>query len=235
MSDLSALISIREVVRETLFLTKNDDSEYKRFLQYAINGFREMNKHHYKNTKRTKLTMDSNYIIPFPSDMVLCVNIYIPLNGEYVRLTKKDTIVDTTSLQSGVVVRNTDDGENEDILITTSGFKGGALNSYGYYTEDKRNARFIFLTNYRTEVIVDYITNGISTDDDNIPTMCKQALQAWIKWQNALDDRKYNLGEKQIYKQNWDEEIRMLRNFQAPSLQEMADYLNNSSTQLPTR
>lgn len=235
MSDLLALVSIRDVVRETIFLAEESEDKYKKFLQLAINGYREFNKHHYNNTKRVKLTLDSNKIVPYPNDMIKCVAIYTHKDGEYLRLSKKDTMVDTTSLQSGVVLRDKDDGEGEDIRVNAYGFVGGIINEYGFYTEDKRNARFIFLTDRVTEVIIDYITNGISSDDDKIPVMCKQALQAWMLWQNALYDRRYNLGEKQVYKKNYDDEIRMFRNFQAPSLDEMADALNDFSTQLPNR
>lgn len=237
MSDLSGLVSIKDIVRETLWFAKRGDAEsnYKRFVQYAINGYRELNEHHFKNTKRVKLEMDDNHIIPFPDDMIKAVNIYIPLEGRYVRLTREDTMVDTTSLQAGVIVRDEDDGENEDIKVVVAGFRGGITNEYGYYTEDIRNSRFIFLTDYRTEVILDYISNGISTTDDAIPVMCKDAIQKYLIWQEAFWERTYNLGEKDMYKNEWLDALRMLRNFQAPTLEEMADMMNNYSTQLPIR
>jgi len=235
MSDLSALVSVKDIVKETLWLAKRRESDYNRFLQLAINGFREMNKHQYKNSKREKLTMDANHIIPFPNDMIYCVNIYVPVDGTYKRLTKLDALVDTTSLQAGVVVRDTYDGEGQDIRVNNYGMGAGNTNLFGYYTEDRRNSRFIFLTNYRTEVILDYITNGITSDDDYIPTKCKQALQAWIIWQDALYDRSYNLGEKDLYFRNWDEQRRLLTIFEAPSLQEMADSLNAMRTRVVTR
>jgi hypothetical protein len=235
MSDLAGLVSVKDVVKETIWMANKGEGFYKKFLQHAINGFREMNKHHYKNTKREKLTMDSNYIIPFPNDMVLCVNIYVPVNGVYKRLSKKDDLVDTTSLQAGVTIRDTADGEGESIQVNNYGMGAGTTNIYGYYTEDKRNARFIFMTNYRTEVIIDYITNGISSSDDLIPTSCKQALQAWMLWQDSLYDRNYNLGEKKLYFDNWDTQSRMLTNFNAPSLQELSDEINSMATLLPTR
>ena len=120
---------IKDIVKETVWLADKGEGKYKKFLQHAINGFREMNKHHYKNTKRVKLTMDSNYIIAYPSDMILCVNIYVPVNGEYKRLEKKDTLVDTTSLQAGVTIRDEEDGEGEDIMVNAEGMGAGTVNS----------------------------------------------------------------------------------------------------------
>lgn len=231
MSDLSALISLREIVRETIFLAQKGEEDYERFKQYAINGYREFNKHHYNNAKRVKLTMDDNHIISFPDDMIKLLNVYVPVNGTYARLTKRDSLVDTTSLQSGNVTRNEDDGENQDILVKIVGYYTQPINGHGYYTEDKRNGRILFLTDYRTEVILEYISNGISVDDDRIPSVCKQALQAWIMWQNALYDRQYNGMEKETYRQNYIREERLLRQIQMPSLEQLKDEWNNNSTQ----
>jgi hypothetical protein len=237
MSDLAGLVTIESIVKETLWFAKRGDAEsnYKRFFQYAINVYRELNKHSFNNSKRTKLTMDSNYIIPFPSDMIYCVGVYVPVSGEYKRITKKNSLVDTTSLQAGVTIRDTEDGEGDDILINLRGAGAGSLNEYGYYTEDWRNARFLFLTDYRTEVIIDYITNGISSGQDLVPIMCKDALQSGIMWQEARFSREYNLGEKQMHKAEYKDSLRMLTSMQGMSLQEMADEMNNMSTQLPTR
>lgn len=235
MSDLAGLVSIKDIVKETVWLANKGEGKYNRFLQLAINGFREMNKHQFKNTKREKLTMDSNYIIPFPNDMVMCVNIYVPVDGKFKRLSKLDDLVDTTSLNGGNVVRNTDDGEGEDIKVNNYGMGAGTTNLLGYYTEDRRNARFIFLTNYRTEVIIDYITNGITSGNDYVPTACKQALQSWIMWQDSYYSKEYNLGEKDLYYKAWDEQRRLLMTLQAPSLQEMSDSLNAMATQIITR
>jgi hypothetical protein len=237
MSDLSGLVSIESIVKETLWFAKRGDAEsnYKRFFQYAINGYRELNKHHFKNTKRVKLTMDSNNIIPFPYDMVYCVNIYIHLNGEYIRMSKRNTMVDTTSLKAGVTFRDTEQGENEDMISNVLGFQAGTLNEYGYFTEDIRNSRFIFNTTYTTDVIIDYITNGISSGSDLVPTMVKDALQSYIMWQESRWSREYNLGEKQLHQETYKDSVRMLLSMQAPSLEEMADDLNRIGTQLPTR
>lgn len=235
MSDLRALVSIKEIVKETLWFAGKGESEYKKFLQYAINGFRELNKHHYNNAKQAKLQMDSNFIIPYPMDMVKDVAIYVPVNGEFKRLTNKNSLVNTVSLQSGVEVRNTDDGENASILTRTTGYQPGIHNTYGYYTADNRNKRFIFVTNYRTEVILSYISNGISSDNDEVSTIVKEALQAYIMWQNAYYDRSYNGMEKQMYFNAWDTAFRMLRNIQAQTLDELADDILNMSTLLPQR
>ena len=235
MSDLSGLVSIKDIVKETVWLAEKGEGKYNRFLQLAINGYRELNKQYYKNTKRVKLTMDSNYIIPFPSDMVMAVNIFVPVDGTFKRLSKKEDLVDTTSLSGGNVVRNTDDGEGQDIKVNNFGMGMGTTNLFGYYTEDKRNARFIFLTNYRTEVILDYVTNGITSGDDNIPTLCKQALQSWIMWQDSYYSKDYNLGEKQLYEREWDKQSRLLQAMQTQTLDEMSDAFNAMATQMISR
>ena len=102
---LDSLVSLSSVVNETLWFTDRKDSDYRKAYQHAINGYRELAKHHLADCVRTaKLTMDTNYIASFPDDMLQWVKVSISKDGVKWPLTQKRDLINTTSTVYGVEI-----------------------------------------------------------------------------------------------------------------------------------
>ena len=233
---LDSLVKLSDVVKETLWFTERPSSDYRKAYQHAINGYRELAKHHLADCVRTaKLTMDSNYIASFPDDMLQWIKVSISKDGVKWPLTQKRDLINTTSTVYGVETRDEDKGEGEKIYVGGYGFNAGIENQYGYFIPDYENRRFIFLTDERRTVYLDYSSIGISSDADLIPVITKDALQAYIVWKLAFYDAKVPMNDKMLKKEIYDEEILKLESMYSFNLDTLRDVLNDVATGLPTR
>lgn len=233
---LDSLVKLSDVVKETLWFTDRPNSDYKKAYQHAINGYRELGKHHLADCVRTaKLTMDSNYICSFPDDMLQWVKVSIAKDGVKWPLTLKRDLINTTSTVYGTESRDTDKGEGEDIMVGGYGFNAGIENFYGYFIPDYENRRFIFLMNEVRTIYLDYSSIGISSDTDLIPVITKDALQSYIVWKLAFYDAKVPMNDKMLKKEIYDEEILKLESMYSFNLDTLRDVLNDTATSLPTR
>ena len=233
---LSSLVKISDVVKETLWMAERDDSFYKRFYQHCINGYRELSQFHIADNIRTvKKTMDTNYMVSFPDDMLQWLKVSISVNGVKVSLTHKRDLVNTTSTSFGATVRDTTKGENDKIYVGGYGFGAGIENEYGYFIPDYENRRFIFVSDQRREVFLEYTSIGVASDSDMIPVICKPALQAYAMWKDSYFDRYTPMNDQMLKKQVYDEEVDKLRSMYTFTLDDLRDTLNDISTGNPTR
>lgn len=235
MADLPALVTIKSIVEEAIWLARKDQNEYNRFFQYAINGFRRLNTFNIDNVKTEKLVMDSNHIIAMPSDLIKLIDVSVPIKGKKVSLSSEPRMVNTTTIAYGLETRDESDGENVRIAKDVTGFNAEPANVYGSYFVDMRNRRLIFNTDYRSEVIVDYTTSGISNENDLVPVYVKDALVAYMRLEDALNDPKATGSMIAIRKELWDDSQRDLNTFNMPSLDELRDALNNGNSGVPQR
>ena len=233
---LSSLVKISDIVKETLWMAERDDSFYKRFYQHCINGYRELSIYHIADNIRTaKLTMDTNYMVSFPDDMLQWLKVSVSVEGQKVTLTHKRDMVNTTTLVYGIETRDTTSGEGDVLRDGSYGFGAGIENEYGYFEVDYENRRFLFISDQRREVFLEYTSLGISSDSDMIPVVCKQALQSYIMWKDSYFDRSSPMNDKMMKKQVYDEEIEKLRAIYTFTLDGLRDILNNAATSNPTR
>lgn len=233
---LDSLVKLSSIVKETLYFAERPDSYYKRFYQHAINGYRELAKFHLADCVRTvKKTMDSNYIIAFPDDMLQWLRVSIAVDGEKWPLTYKSDMINTTSVQYGQVVRSGSSGEGEDVSVGSSGFGAGIENYYGYFVVDYENRRFLFVCDQKREVFLEYSSLGISTDADLIPVICKDCLQSYIMWKDAFYNPAAPMNDKILKRDIYSEELIKLRNLYTFNLDELRDVLNGTATGEPKR
>ena len=62
------------------------------------------------------------------------------------------------------------------------------------------------------EIVLDYISDGLSTDASNaIHPYAAAAIEAYIIMKFKQNSRQYNLGERQMAEQEWYNQLRILR------------------------
>jgi len=233
MAEISGLKTLKQVVDELLFSTERSESNYFRFLQLAIRGFRDANLFHLKGfTKVAKLTVTDIDTIDLPDDYISFIAAVVPVNGEYWTLTEKETLV-----YSQVTTLDTDYEEGEDVVDTytiTYGATGG-INKEGYVKLDEKNNRIIVnsLDSDRTEVLLIYVSSGVNEagTDTYVPDRVVPMMQFFILYKDALF---HNLPFEH-FRDEYYREVDKVRHLEAPSFDAFRDTLYSVFTSTPQR
>lgn len=184
MTYTDSLVTIRSIVQGMFLLSELPEGYDIKMTQLAINGYRELNLVVLPDGRTVdKFTMDSNNIIYLNDDVTHINAIYVPYEGELWPLTLRDTIVPTTSESGGSEILDPDWGEGVTLSDRRAYYAArGGDNVYGYYNPDYQKRRVIFRNVSRSEVLMDYMTSGISlTEETYVPTYAKSALEAYVR------------------------------------------------------
>lgn len=210
----SALATIREIVDGILFKANLPEGRAVQIKQMVIDGYRELNLVVRDEGQVVKLfTMDDNYIILMPDDLIKLNDVFVPKNNALWSLTRRKEIPIITETLAGAEVVPEDWGGGRDIphgegvVFQT---KGGR-NYEGYYTVDYTDRKIIFRNVNRSEVMLDYNTSGLSrVDVTYIPMEAKSALEAYVMMELAV----YQIIPIQTYelhKRRYDDQKSILR------------------------
>ena len=234
MAEISGLKTLKQVVEELIFVGKKPETDYFRYLQLVIRGFKDAQMLHLKGfTKVAKLTVSDIKTIDLPDDFMSLVAVAVPIQGEYWLLTEKETLVFS---QSGLTL-DEDDEEGEDINDAYSISYGatGGKNNQGYIELDEANNRIIInsLAVGKTEVFLLYVSSGINEagTDTYIPDAVVPMLHFYVLYKDAI----YNNEKYEHLRDEYYRELDKVRYLQMPSLTAMRDALYEVFTPTPTR
>lgn len=209
-----ALATIREVVDGILIKSELPESRSVQIKQIVIDGYRELNLIVRDEGRVQELfTMDSNYIIYMPDDLIKVNDIFVPRDNMIWSLTRRIDIPPITATEFGAEVIPEDWGAGGDIPHGKGIYyqTSGGRNYEGYYTIDMVKRRILFRNVSRSEVLLDYVTSGISrVDVTYIPMEAKAALEAYTMMELAA----YNIIPIQTYelhKKRYDMQKSILR------------------------
>jgi len=230
MGDSSRTVSLKNNVKCTLFLGRKAKDLYFRFFQLAVDSYRDFCLFHIDNKKTALVDMDENNCISFPDDYLSLIAIGIPLHGKLFVFTKDHELL--TIVTTDPVYGWTDQIDEK----SQSGYgAGGGKNDY-YFNEDPENQRFIFNGVQRSEVILQYVSSGISaTAETSVPVIHKPIIQAYILWKDSIYDPNTALNQKMILEADYNQEVRKIRALAMPSIQEIKDEFYKSYKQTPKR
>ena len=233
-TQIRGIIKVESICYEFIDRMEYDRSSIRKVFSYFIDGYRDISTYHISNPVFEKKKIPANGILDFPTDCVFINNIFMPVDGVMVPLSRKNDIVRTTSIVSGAETREGEDGEGEPINIDTQGSNAEAYNQLGYYAVSNTDRRIIFLSDWRDEAIISYTTAGISRYDSYIPVMYKTPLMNYIRWQFSRDNKEsQNMVE--INRRDYLDSLEMLRQSVGDwTLQDLAEAFC-TNTQIPTR
>ena len=234
MEEISGLKTLKQVVEELIFVGEKSESDYFRYLQMAIRGFKDARLFHLKGfTKVLKCTVSDINTIALPDDYLSFVSVVIPIKGEYWSLTEKESLVFS---QSGLAL-DSDDGEGvavADDYFPHYGAKGG-INNEGYIKLDEANNRIVVnsLSSGRTEVFLIYVSTGINEagTDTYVPDAIVPMLHFYILYKDALLHER----NAESLKREYETELDKVRYLQMDSMQTIRDVLYSTFTSAPTR
>jgi hypothetical protein len=233
--DISRTITLDAVVNEALLSIPEDQRtlQKRRFLDFAIRGMRYLSLRVFKNSKRVvKVEPDSNNRIPFPEDMEEFIAISVPVDGKLWRLTRKNDLIPTKTVDGIDESLDAADGEGiEQPTAQGDSFTArGGVNAHGYFTIDERGEEIIINSNNRGEVLLEYISSGVNnTGTTNVPAKYAPAIIAYILWRDVQYDRTANAIIRKEAFDAFNYEIKELKRLTIGNLYEWYDAWNNKS------
>lgn len=210
------------------------ESDYFRFMQLVIRGFKDARMYHLKGfTKVAKLTVSDIKTIAIPGDYISFVAVVVPLQGEYWTLTEKDTLV--FSQVGSTLVADDEEGEDINDSYTINYGATGGINRQGYIKLEEAENRIVInsLAASRTEVFLIYVSSGINEAgaDTYLPDAIVPMLIPYVLWKNAL----YRGERYADFQEDYYRELDKVRYLQMPSIDVLLDSLYEVFTQTPQR
>lgn len=229
MADSSGWITIKNMVKEIIFMTDRDMGFYKKCMHYVINGIRDLNMFHFDNVKTVKVTCNDIGVIDMPLDYVSFLALSINDGGTLWTLTRRNDLVPTTTEVEGEETLDSDIGEGVELDTGEShGYKTtGGKNDY-YYTIDERNHTFIVRGIPTRTLFLQYISSGIDLDDGNgtsIPVKLKKPLMWHVLYMDGLLSKGGDKNLALVYKREYEDAIAELDTLDLPTASELRDMI----------
>lgn len=226
---------VRSVQNELEDYTQNS---YKRLMQLAIDGVRELRLFHQVSLQVMYAKPNDAGIIKLPPDFVDYIKIGIPINGLLYNLTVNDSIILNRATKCGEDVRKVSSGvplpaglggyyytphfRGQNFVGGLYGLTGGFNVAYYRYDKEAGQIEFDGFIKDR-EVIIEYKSTGISSGTILAPETI-EPLKRWVHWKRVNYDPRVPNTTKQMFKEQYEEAIMSLRSFQANfTLQEYLD------------
>lgn len=233
--DIDGLITIREIVEGYMLDSEISMLERHKIFRACMDAIKRLNMYATDDgTRLVKLEMDDNGIVDLPMDCLRYKATAIPLDGKLWTYTKDEGIITTTTLSGGAETLDSDYGEGVTINPAYSenyAAKGG-INDYGYFKVDHERNRIVFRNYDRSEIFVEYVSSGVSkTSETYVPRTSKEAIEAYIDWALIARRRDVSRVEKEEAWRVYIREVGMIKIFQLPTLEEIADAWNKQLSQ----
>ena len=264
--DTLGIVPLDYIVHRVL-MDRDDNSMrfYKKFLQYAIDGYTKLNLHSIETIRVAYLEVDENTkSVDLPEDYLFYTKIGYNKGG----------VAHTLSLNEDIMLmRKTDDcgndvNENQSLcgdpdsgnvlsLVSlpysgyyyTPHYRNGQFvaelyggrgnqNNAGYYRIDKQRRKIVFNSEIAvSEIILEYKSSGVSADGSTmISREYVPTLVAYVHWQLKEYKDKVPQSEKMRLQQRYIAEEKMVRRLELGfTIEEYLDTARNSYRQTPKR
>lgn len=238
MADTKGLITLKNLVEELIFKQKKDRSYYKRYMQFAIDGMRDFSLFHSKAVTTKKVEMNDIGIVTVPTDYLSFIDIAMPYGGTMWSLTRRDDMIQTTTLVNGDETYDEDMGEGVE-LSSTGGYgmnaKGGK-NDYYYTFID--NSRIMVRNTPTRTLFLQYISSGVNLDSGSqtyIPVTAKALLHRYIMKEEILFNEKANKQLIDYYRKEYNREVAKYRALTRMNDTELKDLFYSTMSYTPKR
>ena len=255
--DTPGLITLRYCVMSTVNeLNEEPMQYYRRYMQLAIDGFRELKIKYINAPKVAYLAVDTDTkTVQLPTDYVDYVKIAVTQNGQVWTLTRNDKLHLPKGYQCGVDILTSSRQELENIdtsswggyyftdhlysgrWVTDMYAIGGGFNTAYYRIDEERRQIVLNGTVPNDEIILEYISTGINLCEDTlIPVQALGAIKAYIHWKRVEYDPRVPMGEKARKEALYYVQVRDLNfNEDMITLDEYFDQLYETFKQTPKR
>lgn len=251
----SGVITLDYVVNSVLNqLGDYTQRNYDRYLQFAIEGFGQLNMFYLPSVRVVHLQMNDALVVPLPPDCIDYTKIAVCINGKLWTLSVNNNMCIPRAEQCGIPIREIVSNPSALVSAPTDGYAfpghyyngiyygglygiGGGFNT-AYYRIDWERRLIIFSGQIpQNEVVLEYISTGVSKSGTTlIPYQALAPLKAYVQWQRIEFNDKITLGEKQRKETLFNQECMALQAFESKfTVDEYLDMCYRSSKQSPKR
>ena len=226
------LYTLDNVVRGALAEKGYSMHWYLQYLTYGVDALRELNFDVLQNVKSVRLPINSYKAATLPNDFVDYVRVGNEL-GEYIypwgekrdsynRLNKFDSQGNKVpygdiEAQNGILPNNWEGFWYTNYINDKGEHLGRIFNNRPGFRESfvilrERNEIQLDISSVGKEIVMDYISDGTSLDASNsIHPYALATIKAYIFWKHKEHNRHYNLSERQVAKDEYYNQLRILR------------------------
>lgn len=214
-----------------------DDSlrNYKKFLQWAIDGYTELELFTMQNVKVAYLTVKANKTVDLPDDFIEYTKIGYNNGGKMEVLGLNDDLMLPRTKDDCGNIQNDNTGECviDDVVFPNYGyyfaphFRNGQYvgelyagagdgHTDGMYRIDRERRQIAFNSDIVTDtIILEYKSSGVSGDGSTfVPRQCAPVLIAYVHWQRKEHNDKETLGAKDRAFRLYDMQYEKLRDLE---------------------
>jgi hypothetical protein len=220
-----------KLVRQTLASRGYSMHWYLQFLHYGVQAFRELNFDVLQIVKSVRLPVNSYKAVTIPCDYVDFVRVGNEIGQYIMSWGQKDSFSNLNKFDSsgnkiaygdieatnGVLPNNwegfwytnyiNDKGEHLGRIFNN---KPGFRESFKVLRE--RNEIQLDTSYTGAEIVLDYISDGLSTDASNaIHPYASATIEAYIVWKMKENARQYNISERQLAREEFYNQLRVLK------------------------
>lgn len=218
--------TLKQIVKDIHFEGGYGMEDWDQIGQFALNAIRDLHMFHTKQFKIIKVIVDiQTNTIGWPDDYIGLCYIGIPKDGKVWTLTREANLITTTTLVNGQETLDPSQGEGvkpSDGQLFGYGTHGGK-NQF-YYSEDEPNRRFVLVGTNPVNVLLGYISSGVTDKDSVIPIRFKECIINYARWKLKLREPIDYRGAD-YFKGLYEEECNKLVAFEGPTLDELYDAL----------
>jgi hypothetical protein len=256
--DTNGIVNLDYIVNRVLMdLDDPTMRYYKKYLQYAIDGYMDLNLYTMQNIKVAYLPVKENKTVDLPSDYIDYTKIGFNQGGSIgVFSVNNDLILPRDTDDCGNVVNdNTGDCNPDDLVFPNYGYyfaphyrngqyvgelySGiGNFNPNGKYRIDLDRRQIAFNSDVTTDtVILEYKSSGVSGDGStNVPRQCVPALVAFVHWKRREYNDKVAQGTKDSLMNRYYTEFEKLRYLEFSfTVEEYFDSRRSTYSSIPKR
>lgn len=201
-----------ESVIQNYLIEKGEDTEHgwKRYLQLAINGLKEMDYDVSGQPKYLTVKLDNTHSIPIPDDSVRIISVLFNDNGKLVKGARDNETPITVDASCGVDNTAINEVSNESDYTTsesvTNHYTNGS-NTGGYYNmrggniytfrENDQMGIIELSTNFPSTVILEYLPTSKRVNGKfMIHPYLLEPLLAWLRYADVRSKRNVSGNEK---------------------------------------
>lgn len=206
-------ISVEYVVKRAQSeLDESTTANYDKYEDFCIRGIRELNIFRLPHIEVVEGVISPALTFDLPSDYVSYKAIGVCIGGRIITFTNDENIClnrDVDECCEPLAVPETplrEEGlaysyyflsswRNEKLVGELYGMHG--RNELGYFKIDKNKNRIQFANTIpQTQIIVEYVSNGIKKGNTCVPEEILEVLISWIMWKRVENNPNFSRGDK---------------------------------------
>lgn len=223
---MNELLTLDEIVNNFLDSAEMPDAQYRRIFSIAIRGYRQMHFHASGQPQSVELEVLANKTSVLPQDYLQKINIGVfnqrgelsPLTEDTLLGLRKDTEVDRLEQRNFelLVDPQNDNWINSGLFYNNWGmwrqYGVGSQSDLGFYRIDPQNQVVVYNFHFRYPTVqLEYLPIVSEDNQYVVNPFFQEALISFIRWQNAIDSRRFNIGEREQYKTDYYNNLRVAK------------------------